>query len=206
MVYLALPRISKGSPILVLHAWWGLNNTIKTFCGWLAQEGFVAFAADLYHCKIAKTDSQAEALRDALDDETAKQEILHAVKFLEKRAGKSGVTVIGFSLGASYALDLSTHATDSIRSVVIFYGLGSPDLNFRNSNAKYLGHFAAYDRIYAPKVAVDKLEKVLKDARRPVTFHTYRNTRHHFFERDRREYNYPAARAAYDSTVAFLNR
>ncbi|MCA9959351.1 MAG: dienelactone hydrolase family protein, partial [Anaerolineales bacterium] len=42
--YLALPATGKGPGILVLHAWWGLNDTIKGVCKRLAAEGFVAFA------------------------------------------------------------------------------------------------------------------------------------------------------------------
>jgi carboxymethylenebutenolidase len=31
--------------VLVLHAWWGLNDTMKAFCNRLAESGFTAFAA-----------------------------------------------------------------------------------------------------------------------------------------------------------------
>src|SRR6185436_16835647 len=101
--YLALPPGGKGKPVLVLHAWWGLNDTIKAFCNRLAGSGFVAFAPDLYHGKVADTIEGAEVLGGALDGNylQAKAEILEAVKFLNERAGQpdGGLTVIGFSLG-----------------------------------------------------------------------------------------------------------
>ncbi len=65
--FLASPPTGKGSGVLVLHAWWGLNDTIKAFCTRLAEFGFVAFAPDLYHGKIADTIPDAEALGTALD-------------------------------------------------------------------------------------------------------------------------------------------
>ena len=65
--YLALPEHGDGPGVLVLHAWWGLNDTIKAFCTRLAEAGFVAFAPDLYHGKVADTIADAETLGQALD-------------------------------------------------------------------------------------------------------------------------------------------
>lgn len=45
--FLALPSTGKGPGILALHAWWGLNDTVRIFCQRLAAAGFVAFAPDL---------------------------------------------------------------------------------------------------------------------------------------------------------------
>ena len=68
--FLASPPSGKGQGVLVLHAWWGLNDTIKDFCTRLSGEGFTTFAPDLYHGKLATTIPEAEALRDALDWES----------------------------------------------------------------------------------------------------------------------------------------
>jgi carboxymethylenebutenolidase len=52
---------------------------------------------------------------------------------------------------------------------------------------------------------VDELAKSLKDAGRPVTFYTYPETGHWFFEPDRvQAYNAAAADLAWDRTLAFL--
>jgi carboxymethylenebutenolidase len=122
--YLAMPAADKGNPVLVLHAWWGLNDTIKAFCTRLAEAGFVAFAPDLYHGKVADTIADAERLGAALDAKVdqARVEIAEAVAFLKERAGSPDyrIAVIGFSLGADYALEKSAAAPQSIRSVVIF--------------------------------------------------------------------------------------
>ena len=79
--YLAVPASGK-EPVLVLHAWWGLNETIKAFCDRLARAGFTAFALDLYHGKIAATIPEAEALGSALDGKylQAKAEIAEATR------------------------------------------------------------------------------------------------------------------------------
>ena len=68
---------------MVLHAWWGLNDTMKAFCTRLAEAGFVAFAPDLYHGEVADTIAGAEALSNALDADRARADIAAATRFLE---------------------------------------------------------------------------------------------------------------------------
>jgi carboxymethylenebutenolidase len=193
---------------LVLHAWWGLNDTLKAFCTQLAESGFVAFAPDLYHGKVADNIADAEILGKALDANhlQAKAEIAEATLFLSERAGQAdrGLAVIGFSLGAYYALDLAAADPEHIRSVVIFYGTGGGD--YSNSRAAYLGHFAENDE-FEPQSNVDELEESLRRAGRPVTFHRYSGTGHWFFEPDRSQaFNQAAASLAWDRTLTFLRR
>src|SRR5690606_2427884 len=206
--YLALPPTGKGDPVLVLHAWWGLNDTIKSVCTRLADAGFVALAPDLYHGKVADTIADAETLGRALDANhlQAKAEIADAVTFLKDCAGQTqrGVAVVAFSLGVYYALDLAAADPESIRSVVIFYGAGDGD--YSNSRAAYLGHFAENDA-YEPQSYIDSMEESLRRAGRPVEFHRYPGTGHWFFEPDRPQAFHPeAARLAWDRTLAFLKR
>jgi carboxymethylenebutenolidase len=147
--FLAVPAIGRGNGVLVLHAWWGLNDAIK---------------------------GQADGR----------------------------LAVIGFSLGAYYALDLAATSPEHIGSVVVFYGTGSDHQG--RSRAAYLGHFAEQDP-YEPQANVDSLEESLRRAGRPVTFHRYSGTGHWFFEPDRSEaYNQAAASLAWDRTLVFLRR
>jgi carboxymethylenebutenolidase len=190
---------------LVLHAWWGLNDTLKAVCMRLTEAGFVAFAPDLYHGQVADTIAEAETLGKALDANhlQAKAEIAEATLFLNERAGQAerGLAVIGFSLGAYYALDLAAAHPEHIRSVVLFYGTGPADHS--KSKAAYLGHFAENDE-YEPPSNVDELEEALRRAGRPVTFYRYPETGHWFFEADRSAYNPAAASLAWERTLAFL--
>lgn len=206
--FLAVPATGSGPGVLVLHAWWGLNDTIKALCGRLAEAGFVAFAPDLYHGKVTDTIPGAEALSGALNANhlQAEAELREATLFLSDRAGQAGggLAVIGFSLGAYYALDLSVADPEHIRSVVVFYGTG-PD-EFGSSRADYLGHFAEHDE-FEPLPGVEHLQKSLKRAGRPVTIHLYPGTGHWFFEPDRPlAYNPAAASLAWERTLAFLRR
>lgn len=201
--YLAVPEGGEGPGVLVLHAWWGLNDTMRAVCNRLAEAGYVAFVPDLYHGQVAETIARAEILGLALDADylRARAEVAGAAAFLSDRTG-GGLAVIGFSLGAFYALDLAAADPARIRSVVLFYGSGGGD--FSTSQATYLGHFAENDP-YESESNVNELEEALKGAGRPVTFYRYPGTGHWFFESDRTEaYNPAAATLAWERTLAFL--
>jgi carboxymethylenebutenolidase len=204
--YLAIPPTGKGSGVLVLHAWWGLNDTIRAICNRLAESGFITFAPDLYHGELADSIPEAESLSSALfaNQEQTKAEIAQATTFLNEQAGEpnSGLAVIGFSLGAFYALDLSVTDPEHIRSVVVFYGTRPGD--YSESKAAYLGHFAENDE-FEPQSDVDGLETALRQAGRTVSFYRYPGTGHWFFEQDRAQaFDEPAAILAWDRTLAFL--
>jgi len=202
--YLALPSTGRGPGVLVLHAWWGLNDTVKAFCERLAGKGFVVFAPDLYHGQLATTVEDAERLAEALDNQQARADVAAAVDLLTERTapGGRGIAVVGFSLGAFYALDLSVSDPERVSTVVLFYGTGPGD--YARSRAAYLGHFAEKDP-FEPAENVDWLEGALRAAGRPVTFYRYPGTGHWFFEPDRTDaYDEAAATLAWERTLAFL--
>ncbi len=206
--YFATPPAGRGDGVLVLHAWWGLNDTIRAFCDRLAAEGFVAFAPDLYHGQVADTIAGAEALAGELekDFQQARADVALAAAYLHERAGRpaGGIAVVGFSLGAFYALDLSATHPEHVRSVVTFYGSGGED--FSASRASYLLHYAEDDP-YEPRTNIEWMAGALREAGRPATFYIYPGTGHWFFEPDRREaYDEAAAALAWERTLAFLKR
>jgi len=204
--YLATPRSGKGPGVLVLHAWWGLNDTIRGVCDRLAALGFAAYAPDLYHGKVATTIEEAERLGQQLDGnaERAKAETQEAVGTLLAHVEDQtkGFGVIGFSLGAYYACQLSGADPEHVRAVVVFYGAGEGD--FKKAKAAYMGHFATNDP-YESAEWVDRMEKALQAAGRPVTFYHYDGVGHWFFEPDRVDaYNEAAASLAWERTITFL--
>jgi carboxymethylenebutenolidase len=202
--YLAVPESGKGPGVLVLHPWWGLNDTMKEVCNRLAGEGFIACAPDLYHGQVAVTIEEAEVLSGKLNPEQAKADITEAVKLLweHARPGGQALGVIGFSLGAYFALGLSENDSERIRAVVLFYGTGPREAH--RSKAAYLGHFAASDD-FEPATEVEGLETALRASNHPVTFYRYEGVGHWFFEPDRPDaYNPSAAQLAWERTVSFL--
>ena len=50
--------------VVVLHAWWGLNEDAVAYADRLAAEGFAVVAPDLYRGPTASTIEGAEELQD----------------------------------------------------------------------------------------------------------------------------------------------
>ena len=202
--YLALPKSGKGAGVLVLHAWWGLNDFFKDFCQRLAREGFVTLAPDPYHGQTATTIDEAKHLRSKMNQKQVSTDILAAVEQLRKLPAvtSKSLGVIGFSLGGHWALWLSLEKPEYIKAVTVFYGTRNAD--YAQAHAAYLGHFAETDDWVAAS-GVKKLEKSLRAAKRPATFYTYEGTGHWFFEKDRKDaYNAKAAQSAWKRTLEFL--
>jgi len=192
--------------VLVLHAWWGLNDTIKHYCDRLASEGFTVYAPDLYHGKLTDEIETAEIFSNELSLDQARIDLDEAVKYLNEKDNPQaqGIAVVGFSLGAYLALDLSNHHAADIHKVVVYYGTGPDDYTI--SRAAYLGHFAEFD-VFEPQSNIDELKFALQRGNKTFNFHQYPNTGHWFCEPDRTDaYQEDAATLAWERTLSFLKK
>jgi carboxymethylenebutenolidase len=204
--YLSVPASGSGPGVFVLHAWWGLNSFFKSFCDRLAGQGFVALAPDLYGGKIAKTIPEAQLLMAQTDFEQAQTAVAGSLFYLgglPAVTGK-GLATVGFSMGASWALWLSTFAPQEIVAVATFYGTDELDPNA--AQAAYQGHYAGRDD-YEPLEGVRRLETFLKEAGLQTKFYIYPQAGHWFMEKDRPEAYQPAsANLAWRRLVRFLKK
>lgn len=203
--YLAIPEAGHGPGILVLHAWWGLNDFFKGFCDRLADAGFVALAPDLLGGQEATTVEEAEAqLATASPDELAHLTRSSLATLRSMPITPEGpVGVIGFSMGASMALWLSARAPESVAATTTFYGV--QDIDFIDARSAYLGHYADSDP-YVDEDGLALLEAELHLLGLDTTFHRYPGTRHWFFESDRPEFDAAAAELAWHRTVDFFRQ
>lgn len=201
--YLALPAATPAPGVLVLHAWWGLTPFFHSVCDRLAQAGYVALAPDLYHGRTADTIEAAEQLLKQRDLPRMQATASAALDYLRAHAAVAGpLATLGFSMGASWAIDLASEYPQAIGAAVLFYGSSAAD--FGAARAAYLGHYAAGDP-WEPDEDIAQMQAAMRAAGRIVTFHTYPNTQHWFMETNRPEYNAEAAALAWQRTLAFLD-
>jgi carboxymethylenebutenolidase len=207
--WLARPSDGEGPGVLLLHAWWGLNQTILDVADRLAAEGFVVIAPDMFGGVVVDTVKAAE-------EEAGGHDKRFTETFAVVRAGAErvvrdrgeigrGIGVVGFSFGAAYALELVADPPpdEAIDAVVLAYGTGA-EHDWTETDAAFQGHFAANDPFESAE-GVDALESALRSAGRHVEFHRYPGVGHWFMEPDREDaYNGDAADLAFGRIVAFL--
>jgi len=204
--YVVAPPDGAGGPgVLVLHGWWGLTPFFRQVCDRLADAGFVALAPDLHGGdRTAETPDEAEALLASTDPNATAELVLSTAATLRSLpvTTDTPIGVVGFSMGASWAMWLATRAADAIGATTIFYG--TQDIDFGGVTSPILGHFAEHDEFVSEDERVE-MQAHLRLLDKHVEFHHYPGTGHWFFEDDRPAAFVPsAAEQAWDRTVAFL--
>jgi carboxymethylenebutenolidase len=211
--FLAMPSGRPASGVIILHSWWGLTPFFREICSQLAAEGFAAFSPDLNNGKVAGTIEEAKTLMAERDYEQTKAAVIGAVEALQNQMQAAGhpsgsepaqpLGVIGFSMGASWALDLASKLPDLIACVVLYYGVEGVD--FSKVQASILGHFAESDN-WTPVQWAQQMEADMQEAGLETRFYSYPDAGHWFCEADRPEAYLPgAAQLAWERTLQFLH-
>ncbi|HJS19608.1 MAG TPA: dienelactone hydrolase family protein [Anaerolineales bacterium] len=204
--YLSLPAQPDAPGVIVLHAWWGLNQIFKSLCDRLASEGFVAFAPDLNEGRVAKTIEEAKQMMPDNEEEQRHPIVAAAPDFLRSRpeVRQGPLSVIGFSMGAAWSLVLASERPEDIGKVVLFYG-NYEGMDVSNIRADVLGHFAETDE-WEPMEGIRATEAAMQTVGLQTMFHIYPNMSHWFFEEDRPEFDPQAAEVAWKRTLEFLRK
>ncbi len=204
--YLALPEGESGPGVIVLHSWWGLTPFFRQVCDRLAAEGIAAFAPDLNGGRVAGSIAEAEELLGQRDYAHTQAVVAASVRQLRPPAASvgGGLGVLGFSMGASWALTLASLAPHDIAAGVVFYGVEGVD--FSQVRAPFQGHFGLEDESVSPEWA-RQMEADMQGVGLETDFYFYPGAGHWFFEEDRPpHFNRPAAELAWGRTVAYLKK
>jgi carboxymethylenebutenolidase len=199
-VYLAPARPTPGAPVLLLHPWWGLNQTIRDLADRLAGDGFTVAAPDMFEGSILTTKGDAKTHLKSLteaDTDQIRARVLATLDHLLAHPDARGerAAIIGLSFGAMEGTEVAEARPDVAALVTYYSGIfEAPD------GMPYLGHFAEDDE-FDDSAQVPDLQQALAEG---SAAHVYPGTKHWFIESDRPEFDADAAERSYGRTVAFL--
>jgi len=147
---LALPAQLPAPAVMLIHEWWGLNDQIKAVAAELAQQGYVALAADVYKGKVADTPEQAREYMGGVEGEEALDTLVSWTDYLKVGQEKAGrttgkVATIGWCFGGGWSLNTAI-ATPTDGCVVYYGRVNKSAEELKSLACPVLGHFATEDQ------------------------------------------------------------
>ena len=190
-----LPPGGSGPGVLVIHPWWGRNETVLNYGRRLASRGFVVGLADAFDGNVVTDREAAQRLLERYWQSAPALLAGNVHTLAAHDAVSGGVNGLGFSFGGFQLLQLQEELP--LMRVVTYYADREVELK-----VPVLGHFAQTDPFADDQ---DGMIKKLEAAGPPSAAIVYPNTTHWFAEADRPEYDAAAAEAAFERSVAFLS-
>jgi len=212
--YVAKPKAAKAPAVLVIQEVFGVNKFVRKVADWLAGEGFLAVAPDLFW-RIEPgiqldPDVQAEfnkalELFGAFDQEKGVADLkatLDTIRAMPECAGKVGC--VGYCLGGRLAYMMA--ARSGIDASVGYYGVGIDNLLGEKGNIKkpLVLHIAEKDA-FVPAAVQQAMHKGL-DGHPQVTLHDYADVDHGFARSTGHAYAPAAAKLADGRTLDFFKK
>ncbi len=183
----------KRPGVLVVHEWWGLNDYARSRAERLAEQGYVAFAADMYGGnRVTSHPAQAGEWMTAtvsnLDGwrrrAQAGLDVLRSLSFVDN----GRLAAIGYCFGGATVMQLAYVGAD-LDAVVSFHGsLPLPNGDeARNIRGRVLIEHGNADA-FVPPERVEAFKAAMNEAGVNLVFHGHDGARHGFTNPDAGNY------------------
>lgn len=190
-----------SSGLILLHAWWGLNDDVRKRAETLRAEGYTVVTPDLFGGRVARTIDEAKALTAGEQENEAKLTKLVDDTVTELATRVDRIGIVAWSFGVWYAWKMGITRSDRVRALVLFYGIGPNDPE--GPKAPVLAHYAEHDEFEDIGFA-RQVEKEMRAAGGDVTVELYPGTKHWFDEPSRPEYDKASSDLAWERSRSFL--
>ena len=205
--YLAKPDTTAKGGVVVIQEIFGVNADIKATADWLASEGYLAVAPDLFwrqERNVALTDSSEEEwqkafqLMNGYDGDEGVSDLQAAIDYL-RAEGCAKVGTIGFCLGGRMVYMAACRTNGDAHAS--YYGVGIQDMldEAQNISAPTLIHIAAEDE-FVPKPAQQEIADALA-THDTASVHIYDGQDHAFARHNGMHYDADAAALAHQRTL-----
>ncbi len=194
--------------VIVIHDWWGLNDSVRAMADRLAAEGYIVLAVDLYDGDTATTPGGAGQymLRVVEHPETVQENIRKAYEFVSDIAGAPHIGSLGWGLGGGWSLNTALLFPNDLDAAVIYYGqLSSDEEELRTLDVPILGHFGGADEGISVG-SVRNFEDALERLRKDHDIQVYPGAKHRFADPTGDAYNAKAAEEAWEKTLEFFGQ
>lgn len=216
--YLAWDDSIKGKRpgVMVVHEWWGLNDYAKNRAKMLAEEGYVAFAADMYGADKVTThanDAKGWMTQITQNQDAWQKRALLGLEQLKSssKVDTSKLASIGYCFGGATVMQMAYAGAD-LKGVVSFHGSlppASPEQAAAIKSSVLIAHGEA--DAFIPAERIVKFKKALADANVDWEMNIYSGAKHGFtnpgageFGMDALAYNEKADRRSWEKMKAFF--
>ena len=212
--YVARPMNQPKGAIVAIQEIFGVNAVMRQKADWLAREGFLAIAPDLFW-RLGKdidiTDQSEAEWAQAFDyfkrfkADTGVQDIQATIALARSMLDSGAaakVGAVGYCLGGLLAY--LTAARTDVDASVGYYGVNIPAFVGEAANIKQplMLHIAGKDA-FVDKAAQDAMQAGL-GGHAKITLHTYADQDHAFSREGGKHYDADAARVADGRTIGFF--
>lgn len=203
--FLARPEGEGSYPgVIMIHEWWGLNQSIKDAAAKLAAQGYLVLAVDLFGGKVATTPEEARAQVSSLDQPAALENLKAASAFLRAQ-GAPKLASLGWCFGGGQSLQLSLSG-EPLDATVIYYGsLVSDSEKLQAIKGPVLGIFGDTDASI-PTSTVRGFGSALDSLGIENEIHVYPNVGHAFANPTGQNFAPAETADAWAKTLDFLDR
>ncbi len=210
--YLAMPEGTPAGCVIVIQEIFGVNQGIREKCDWLASQGFMACAPDIFwriEPGIELSDQAPEELERAFelfglfDVDQGVEDLKATYHTLKGHADGNGkVGCLGYCLGGKLAYLMGCRS--GVDASIGYYGVGIEELlaGANRISSPVMLHLAEEDS-FVPKEAQQKIHQGLEN-NNLIVRHSYAGMEHAFTRVGGDHYDEDNARFADQRSIKFL--
>jgi carboxymethylenebutenolidase len=203
--YLARPEGEGPFPgVVIIHEAFGLNENMQEIARRFADEGYTAFAVDLFAGRnraVCMARFMGGMLRGN-PERFGVGDLKAALSVLAEQPSVDGerIGAIGFCMGGGFAIAWAC-TDDRLKAIAPFYGVNPRPLSAVSRSCPVVGSYPAKD--FTARSG-RKLDAELRRQGVPRDIKVYEGARHSFFNDRGRSYDPGASEDAWQRTLAFF--